>query len=55
MTPNTVHSEATIIIGIGGAGRNILTTYLKSHNHKAVLFIDTEQFNIENNYGVPHS
>ena len=53
MTPNTVHSEATIIIGIGGAGRNILTTYLKSNlklfNHKADLFIDTEQFNIDNN------
>ena len=53
MTPNTVHSEATIIIGIGGAGRNILITYLKSNlksfNPKAVLFIDTDQFNIDNN------
>jgi len=49
MTPNTEHSEATIIIGIGGAGRNILTKYLESNKHKALLFIDTEQFNIGNN------
>lgn len=54
MTLNTVYSEVTIIIGIGGAGRNILAAYLKSNlklfNHKSVLFIDTEQFSIGNSF-----